>query len=182
MTEPAPTYTTTAATPWTRAELQAELRAAGWRRLDGPAAVYRSPGGTLFNLDEYRAQVGILWHVYAALRRLPPASIDEHAPRPTPPRPAHAPKGRPPGSRNHGAPKPPNDQALAALAFIRRYKAENDGMAPTIREIGDAIDAGSTSVVTWYLNRLEACGRIRRRPGVPRWIEVLDDAGQQEAA
>lgn len=57
--------------PWTRAELQAALRRAGWKRMDGPAACYVSPAGTRFHLDDYISEVGVLWRYYAARRVLP---------------------------------------------------------------------------------------------------------------
>ena len=159
--------------PWTRRQLQDALRAAGWQRIPGPAAVYRSPRGATFSLDEYKAPLGVLWRFYAARRELPsdepvvrgrlrrPSSVSRSA-RPAPAEPAPR------------APKPPNANALSALAFVRAYKAANGGVAPSIREIGDALEVSSTSQVRFYLDRLEAHGLIRRRPGVPRWIEVLD--------
>lgn len=46
--------------------------------------------------------------------------------------------------------------------FIIRYKSSHDGNSPTIREIGEACDISSTSVVTYWLKRLESRGLIRR--------------------
>lgn len=46
---------TTMTEPWTRRELQAALRAAGWRRVEGsPGRVYVSPddSSVMFNFDE----------------------------------------------------------------------------------------------------------------------------------
>lgn len=57
--------------PWTEMELIAALRAAGWRRVRGPARIYESPDHVLFHLDEYRAETGLLWRHYAARRELP---------------------------------------------------------------------------------------------------------------
>lgn len=59
--------------PWTRREFQRELRRAGWRRMSGPAAVYRSPDDRdwLFHMDDYRARRGVLWRYYAVRRQLP---------------------------------------------------------------------------------------------------------------
>lgn len=62
---------TEAPTPWTEKEFLAALRAAGWRRESGPARVYVSPDGTRFHLDEYHADIGVLWRHYAARRELP---------------------------------------------------------------------------------------------------------------
>lgn len=63
----------TADTGWTERELMAALRAAGWRRMSGPARVYASPDGARFHLDECHADVGILWRFYAARREVPVA-------------------------------------------------------------------------------------------------------------
>jgi SOS-response transcriptional repressor LexA len=46
--------------------------------------------------------------------------------------------------------------------FIVEYKREHDGNSPTIREIGDACKITSTSVVIYWLIRLENQGFIRR--------------------
>ena len=60
--------------PWTRRELQAALREAGWHRVEGsPGRVYVSPDDptVIFNLDEYRRGIGVLWQYFAARRELP---------------------------------------------------------------------------------------------------------------
>jgi hypothetical protein len=56
---------------WTRAQLQAALRRAGWKRMSGPAAVYVSPDGLRFHMDDYISEIGVLWRWYAARRELP---------------------------------------------------------------------------------------------------------------
>ena len=66
----------TALTPWTERELMAALRAAGWRRQSGPARVYVSPAGVRFHLDEYHADIGVLWRHYAARRELPASALE----------------------------------------------------------------------------------------------------------
>lgn len=178
MTTPPPAQTALA--PWTRGELMSALRAAGWQRMTGPAAVYNSPHGVRFNLDEYRAPIGVLWRHYALRRELPEGRPprDGRLPRyDTPPRP----RGRPPGSHNHN-PRPLGDTSLAVLSFTRRYKAEHDGLAPSLREINDALGLGSTSVVAHHLNRLETHGLIRRAPGRPRWIEIIEQTEEAPAA
>lgn len=50
------------------------------------------------------------------------------------------------------------------LDFIVRYKSENDGAGPTIREIGDACRISSTSVVNYAINRLLDSGLIYLTP------------------
>ena len=46
------------------------------------------------------------------------------------------------------------------LAFFESYSAEH-GHAPTLREIGAATDIASTSLVRYYLRRLERAGHLR---------------------
>ena len=58
-------------TPWTEREFLAALRAAGWRRVKGPARIYRSPDWVEFHLDECHAETGVRWRYYAARRELP---------------------------------------------------------------------------------------------------------------
>lgn len=67
------------APPWTRRQLQAALRAAGWTRMSGPAAVYVSPDdrNVHFHLDRVTAGRGSAWQHYAALRELPSATRPE---------------------------------------------------------------------------------------------------------
>ncbi len=47
------------------------------------------------------------------------------------------------------------------LEFIIRYKTENDGVSPTVREISANCGYGITTVA-YALDRLEATGKIRR--------------------
>lgn len=65
----------TADTGWTKHEFLAELRAAGWRRISDAARIYQSPAGARFHLDEYHADVGILWRFYAERRELPDGAV-----------------------------------------------------------------------------------------------------------
>ena len=64
-----------ASNPWTERELMAALRAAGWRRMSGPARVYVSPAGAHFHLDACHAEVGVVWRWYAGRRQLPEATV-----------------------------------------------------------------------------------------------------------
>lgn len=63
----------------------------------------------------------------------------------------------------------------AILAFIAAYRDEL-GYAPTFREIGEAINVESTSMVSWYLRGLKRAGLIDYRNGLPRSITLLDQA------
>lgn len=59
------------------------------------------------------------------------------------------------------------------LAFIKQFKAENDGNSPTIREICDGCDISSTSVCNYILGILDRAGKISlTRDGAARRISV----------
>jgi repressor LexA len=60
------------------------------------------------------------------------------------------------------------------VAFIREFIAEN-GYPPSIREIGEAADISSTSVVNYNLKALEKKGLIARDKTVSRGIRLLDE-------
>ncbi|MGA2504236.1 MAG: hypothetical protein ABSG01_09120 [Anaerolineales bacterium] len=57
---------------------------------------------------------------------------------------------------------PTMPREVRVFAFIVSYKQNHDGNSPTIREIGEAVGVNSTSLVLFYLNKLEKQGRIRR--------------------
>ncbi len=61
------------------------------------------------------------------------------------------------------------------LKFLETTLQEQ-GLPPTIREIGDNTQISSTSVVNYYLEQLEAEGYIERRSGVSRGIILLKNA------
>ena len=50
------------------------------------------------------------------------------------------------------------------LDFIISYKTDNDGNSPTLREIAKATAITSTSVVNYYLNRLQYVYNLIIRP------------------
>lgn len=60
------------------------------------------------------------------------------------------------------------ENADRAFAFIVDFKTKHDGTSPTLREIGDHIGVGSTSQVTYYLERLEKAGKIKRTRAAAR--------------
>jgi len=64
-------------------------------------------------------------------------------------------------------------RSLEVLEFIKTYKADHDGVAPTIREIQEGCDISSTSVTSYHLDKLEVAGRIRRPFIASRSIEVV---------
>jgi repressor LexA len=49
---------------------------------------------------------------------------------------------------------------------------DTHGFPPTVREIGEYIDVSSTSLVSYYLKRLEERGLITREPGMSRAIQL----------
>jgi repressor LexA len=59
------------------------------------------------------------------------------------------------------------------MAFIREFIAEN-GYPPSIREIGEAVNISSTSVVNYNLKVLEKKAFIARDRTVSRGIRLLD--------
>ena len=62
------------------------------------------------------------------------------------------------------------------LEFIRQFVAQN-ARPPTVREIGEAANIRSTSVVDYNLRSLQRAGLIRRDSKVSRGIELLDQSG-----
>ena len=49
----------------------------------------------------------------------------------------------------------------AVLAFIIKYKTDNGGNSPTIREIIESTSVKSTSHATYILDKLSQFGKIR---------------------
>lgn len=67
----------------------------------------------------------------------------------------------------------------AILDFITSFIEEKD-YPPSIRDIQQACDISSTSVVDYNLKALERLGYIRRDREVSRAIEVLDGRGRRQ--
>lgn len=61
----------------------------------------------------------------------------------------------------------------AALDFIRRH-FDDVGYAPSVREVGDAIGLASTASVSHVLSCLVRKGAIRRTPGSPRALSIIE--------
>jgi repressor LexA len=59
------------------------------------------------------------------------------------------------------------------LGFIKRFIEEN-GFPPTIREIGEAVDIASTSVVNYNLNKLVDYELLEREPEVSRGLRLVN--------
>ena len=63
------------------------------------------------------------------------------------------------------------------LEFIQEFYFEN-GIPPTVRDIQQACDISSTSVVDYNLRQLQEAGYLNRRREVARGIELLDRDGE----
>ena len=57
--------------------------------------------------------------------------------------------------------------------YLCDYKRTHNGNSPTFRQIGAAIGVDSTSLITYYLDRLEQVGKIRRPERKASGIEVI---------
>jgi repressor LexA len=64
------------------------------------------------------------------------------------------------------------------LVFIEKF-LKRFGYPPTIREIGEAVDIGSTSVVNYNLNKLVNAGYLERSPEVSRGLRLLKNLDNQ---
>ena len=58
------------------------------------------------------------------------------------------------------------------LRFMHDYTSEK-GFPPSIREIGEECDIGSTSVVNYNLNKLVQAGYLRREEKVSRGLRII---------
>jgi len=67
------------------------------------------------------------------------------------------------------------------LDFIRRYIHDN-GYAPSVREICEAVGVPSTSTVHARLRQLEEAGALRRDPAKPRAMVVLNDSLKNDSS
>jgi repressor LexA len=70
-----------------------------------------------------------------------------------------------------------SDRQKRMLEFIQRFSAES-GYPPSIREIGEAADISSTSVVNYNLNRLVEEGFLTRDQNVSRGLRLTDKLGR----
>lgn len=83
--------------------------------------------------------------------------------------------------------EPIPDSALELYDFILDFKESHDGLAPSTGEIMEATGISSTSMVSFYLQKLEAAGLIRllrAESGLksPRGIVVNGGTWQPPAA
>lgn len=71
--------------------------------------------------------------------------------------------------------QPISGKTQDVLAFILQYKTKNCGASPSIREIQDACDLHSTSMVHRQLTRLQAAGFIERDSRTARNIRIVGE-------
>lgn len=70
--------------------------------------------------------------------------------------------------------RPPlSNRQLAILTALQTAINEN-GYAPSVREIAKTIGLASSSTVKHHLDTLEEKGYIRRAPGLPRALEIIN--------
>jgi repressor LexA len=66
----------------------------------------------------------------------------------------------------------PTPRQAQVLDYIRRYRLDHE-MAPSVREIASFLGV-AVNAAQCHLNALEAAGAIRRVPGIPRSIRVIE--------
>jgi repressor LexA len=66
---------------------------------------------------------------------------------------------------------PEYERTDEVLEFIEDYIAEYE-ISPSMREIGDACEISSTSVVKYHLDKLEKYGFIKRNKKLARTIRI----------
>lgn len=66
-----------------------------------------------------------------------------------------------------------SQRQVGILRFVHRFD-EQYGYAPTVREIGWALEIPSTSMVNYYLSDLARQGYVHRTPRASRSIRLLE--------
>jgi len=66
-----------------------------------------------------------------------------------------------------------SDRHIRVWKFLAEYQSAN-GRPPSIREIGDAANISSTSVVNYYLDQLEKMATSSRDGRVSRGLRLTD--------
>lgn len=66
-----------------------------------------------------------------------------------------------------------SERQKGIIDFIRSFQHDN-GYPPTIRQIGEAVDISSTSVVNYNLNKLEKDGYLTRDLKVSRGLRLVE--------
>jgi repressor LexA len=71
-----------------------------------------------------------------------------------------------------------SERQTEMIDFIGRFTADK-GYPPTIRQIGEAVNISSTSVVNYNLNKLERGGYIMRDLKVSRGVRLAEGVGRR---
>jgi repressor LexA len=71
-----------------------------------------------------------------------------------------------------------SERQTEMIDFIGRFTADK-GYPPTIRQIGEAVNISSTSVVNYNLNKLERDGYIMRDLKVSRGVRLAEGVGRR---
>lgn len=69
----------------------------------------------------------------------------------------------------------PLSRTQTAVLDAIRTSVRERGFPPTLREVGATVGLASTSSVAQVVQTLEARGYLRREPGSPRSLTILDD-------
>lgn len=70
--------------------------------------------------------------------------------------------------------RPPLSPRQSAILKVLHTALETHGYPPSVREIAQAAGLSSSSTVKHHLDKLETNGYIRRMPGLPRALELID--------
>ena len=60
------------------------------------------------------------------------------------------------------------------LAAVRKYMAVHKGYSPSVRDLMKIVGTNSSSLIDHHLKILEKEGRIKRRPGLARSIQIVE--------
>ncbi len=71
------------------------------------------------------------------------------------------------------------EKTLKVYEFIKKFTAEN-GFPPSIRDICTALNISSTATVSYYVNKLDEMGYIKKLKNKNRAMEVLSDNQSSE--
>lgn len=66
------------------------------------------------------------------------------------------------------------EKTLKVYDFIKDFTSKN-GFSPSIRDICNAMDISSTATVSYYLNKLDDLGYIKKLKNKNRALEILSD-------
>jgi len=71
-----------------------------------------------------------------------------------------------------------NETLLKTIDIIKNH-IKNNGYPPTVRELMEYLSVKSTSTISYYLDKLEEMGQIKRSQNKNRAIELINDKFEQ---